>query len=411
MSDAPSVQMNIEHVEKFVTTYLVENLNKDNLFHNLERTKEVVSKTRELFKASASGKVDEKTLLTAAWFLHSGFAEGHDNHVKRSCQLAETYLSDNNVSKVIADKIQGYIASAWEDDDPKNETVEILRDARTAFYGSENFKELIELQRMERNNFSDDTPNVAEWVKGYIEIFQGKHRYYTPYAVEKWGTQKEENGLKLIAELKKSKKKKKKEKLKVKLKNESPERAIQSLYRTQLRNHIKLSDIADTKANILLSVNAIIISLLLSNMIPNLGKADNSYLIYPTVIFVIFSIASMIMSVLATRPKIENQKLIDEGLDDKNTNYLFFGNFYNLKLEDFKAKIGKIIESKEAIYDSLTMDLYYLGIVLKTKYRLLRLTYTVFIIGIVLSVLAFAIALKYYGMDKELLEAVTPGPQ
>lgn len=411
MSEPKSLQMKIEHIEKFVTTYLIENLNKDNLFHNLDRTKEVVTKTKELLANSKSEKVDEKALLTAAWFLHSGFAEGHDDHVKRSCRLADEYLSGNNVSKADADKIREYIASAWDDDDPKNVTVEILKDARTAFYGSENFKELIELQRMELNNFSVDTPTMAEWIKSYIEIFQGKHRYYTAYASEKWGAQKDKNTLKLISELKKSKNKKQKEKLKVKLKNESPERAIQSMYRTQLRNHIKLSDIADTKANILLSVNAIIISLLLSNMIPNLGKPGNSYLIYPTVIFVIFSIASMVMSVLATRPKIENQELVDEGLGDENTNYLFFGNFYTLELKDFKAKIGKIIESKEAIYDSLTMDLYYLGIVLKKKYRLLRLTYTVFIIGIVLSVLAFAIALKYYGMDKELLEAVAPGVQ
>jgi hypothetical protein len=69
----------------------------------------------------------------------------------------------------------------------------------------------------------------------------------------------------------------------------------------------------------------------------------------------------------------------------------------------------EIIKSKESIYDSLTMDLYYLGLVLKKKYQLLRRTYTVFIIGVVLSVIAFALALKYYGMDQEIIEAVTPG--
>ena len=199
-------------------------------------------------------------------------------------------------------------------------------------------------------------------------------------------------------------------KLKVKLKNQSPERAIQSLYRTQLRNHLKLSDIADTKANILLSVNAIIISLLLANLIPKLGLPSNFYLIYPTVIFVVFSIASMIMSVLATRPKIENKTVVEGQIQAKNTNHLFFGNFHMLDSQAFKEKMRDIIESKETIYDSLTLDLYYLGKVLKSKYQLLRWTYTIFMVGIILSVLAFAIALNYFGMEQEIIDAVTPEP-
>ena len=117
--------------------------------------------------------------------------------------------------------------------------------------------------------------------------------------------------LSLISSIQKAVKTKKKEVLKAKLKDNSPQRAIQSLYRIELRNHIKLSDIADTKANILLSVNAIIISLLLSNLLPQLDTPTNSYLIYPTVIFILFSIASMIMSVLATRPKVDNTDLVE----------------------------------------------------------------------------------------------------
>ena len=71
----------------------------------------------------------------------------------------------------------------------------------------------------------------------------------------------------------------KKEKLKAYYKNESPERGIQTMYRVSMRNHLKLSDIADTKANILLSVNAIIISLVIANLIPKLDNPTNDYLI------------------------------------------------------------------------------------------------------------------------------------
>ena len=72
------------------------------------------------------------------------------------------------------------------------------------------------------------------------------------------------------------------------------------------------------KANILLSVNAIIVSLVLSNLIPKLDNPSNQYLIYPTVIFTLFTITAMILSVLATRPNITSGKFTKE---DRITSY------------------------------------------------------------------------------------------
>ena len=400
--------MDIAKVEDFVIHDLTNNLDGRYTFHNLERAKDLVSKTLEILE-SYDKKIDKESTRLASWFLYSGFTKDHDNHVNHSINIAESFLSQTNFKEEKIIKVSALIKAAWGDDEPTSTEAKILKDARTAYFGSEDLIELIELQRLELQNFEKDTPKSGKFRKGFINKLNGEHQFYTEYALKNWNKQKEENAINLVGKSLKAEKTKKKEKLKVKLKNQSPERAIQSLYRTQLRNHLKLSDIADTKANILLSVNAIIISLLLANLIPKLGTPNNSYLIYPTVIFIVFSIASMIMSVLATRPKINNEELIDNDLNSENTNFLFFGNFHALALPDFKQKMREIIKSKESIYDSLTMDLYYLGLVLKKKYQLLRRTYTVFIIGVVLSVIAFALALKYYGMDQEIIEAVTPG--
>jgi hypothetical protein len=198
----------------------------------------------------------------------------------------------------------------------------------------------------------------------------------------------------MLDEQKMLKKAKKKEKLKAKLKDESPEKGVQSMFRITLRNHIKLSDIADTKANILLSVNAIIISLALSNLIPKLDNPSNAYLIVPTIIFIIFSITSMILSVLATRPNVTGGKFTREDVEQKKVNLLFFGNFHKMSLTDFEWAINEMMQDKDYIYSALTKDLYFLGIVLDRKYRILRVTYTVFIIGIIASVIAFAIFFK-----------------
>jgi len=198
----------------------------------------------------------------------------------------------------------------------------------------------------------------------------------------------------MIAEKKEEKKEKKKEKLKAKLKDESPEKAVQSMYRVTLKNHIKLSDIADTKANILLSVNAIILSMALSNLIPKLDNPSNQYLIYPTIIFVSFSVIAMILSVLATRPNVTSGKFTREDVEQKKVNLLFFGNFHKMSLGEFEWAINEMMSDKDHIYSSLTKDLYFLGLVLNRKYSILRLTYTVFMIGIIVTVIAFAVSFK-----------------
>jgi hypothetical protein len=51
-----------------------------------------------------------------------------------------------------------------------------------------------------------------------------------------------------------------------------------------------------------------------------------------------------------------------------------------------------MMNDRDYLYGSLTKDLYFLGLVLNRKYKILRLTYTVFMVGIIVSVLAFVIA-------------------
>ena len=80
-----------------------------------------------------------------------------------------------------------------------------------------------------------------------------------------------------------------------------------------------------TKANILLSVSAITLSIVLSSLFPKLDKADNSYLIYPTLFFLLIVVVTMIFSILSTRPKITSGKFSKEDLANRKVNLLFFG--------------------------------------------------------------------------------------
>ena len=171
------------------------------------------------------------------------------------------------------------------------------------------------------------------------------------------------------------------------------------MFRVTLRNHIKLSDIADTKANILLSVSAIIMSVALSTLFPKLDKSDNAYLIYPTLIFILTAVVTMVISILSTRPKVTSGKFTKEDISNKKVNLLFFGNFHKMQLNDFQNGMMEMMNDRDYLYKSLMKDLYFLGIVLNKKYRLLRIAYTVFMIGIVISVLAFIISFSMLELD------------
>ena len=166
------------------------------------------------------------------------------------------------------------------------------------------------------------------------------------------------------------------------------------MFRVTLKNHITLSDIADTKANILLSVNAIIVSLVLSNLVSKLDNPSNAYLIWPTIIFTLFTVASMILSVLATRPNVTSGKFTKEDVANKKVNLLFFGNFHKMSLPDFEWAMGEMMKDRDYLYSSMKKDLYFLGKVLDRKYKILRVTYTVFMVGIIVSVISFAASFK-----------------
>ena len=281
--------------------------------------------------------------------------------------------------------------------EPKNLLEQIIRDADASHFAQKSYKETCELLREELSLLGIVDYSYKDWMEQNIKMFRKQHQFYTDYAKSNWQERKDKNLKVLEKEIKKDKELAKKERLKAKYKSESPDRGIQTLFRVTLKNHITLSEIADTKANILLSVNAIIISVVLSNLIPKLDNPSNTYLIYPTLIFLLFTVTSMVMAVIATRPNVGKGKFSKDDVANKKVNLLFFGNFHKMKLNEYELALQELVKDKDYIYSSLTKDLYFLGLVLHRKYKILRWTYSIFVVGIIVSVIAFALAFKHLG--------------
>lgn len=392
----------LDKTQQFVVELLTNQLDKRFLYHNLRHTQRVVKSTKQLLDSCSLSDQEMEILELVAWLHDTGYTKGINEHEESSCKIAEEFLSKEGYNSDGIEKIKSCIRATKWNAKPANLMDKIIRDADSSHFAQSSYVETSELLREELKLLGVKDYSQREWLDGNIQVFRTDHQYYTDYAKEHWLEKKDKNLRKLIKDKKSEKKIAKKERLKVKFKSESPDRGIQTLYRVTLKNHIALSDIADTKANILLSVNAIIISLALSNLIPKLDNPSNDYLIYPTVIFVLFAVISMILAVLATRPNVTSGEFTKEDVENKNVNLLFFGNFHKMNLAEYEWAIKEMLKDKDYIYNSLTKDLYFLGLVLNRKYNLLRWTYTIFMIGMILSVIAFAISFKFYGPDRSL---------
>lgn len=394
----------IEKTEDFVTELLSKELDPNYLYHNLRHTQRVVKNTKELLEHYVLEDIEKDELILAAWLHDTGYTQGHENHEASSCGIAGDYLEKQGCEQKTIKNIRRLIMATQREYEPETLREEIIRDADSSHLGSDSYVETSELLREELSKLGIAEYTQNEWRDMNIEMFRIEHRFYTQYAKDNWQEGKDDNLQSMVKTKQKIKKRAKREEMKARYKNkykdQSPERAIQTMYRTSMRNHLKLSDIADTKANILLSVNAIIISLVLANLIPKLDNPSNDYLIYPAAIFVLFSITSMIMSVAATRPNVTGGEFTKEDVKAKKVNLIFFGNFHKMKLSDYEWAMQELLKDQTYIYDTMSKDLYFLGVVLNRKYALLRWTYTIFMIGMVLSVIAFFVALKFYGPER-----------
>ncbi|HLT34483.1 MAG TPA: Pycsar system effector family protein [Aquaticitalea sp.] len=402
----------IEKADKFVFDLYKKSLPNTFVYHNYTHTKRVLKSAKEIIANSKISEKDAEIVQLAALLHDTGYIKTREGHEEESVKIATEFLKENNVPPSTIEAVNCCIMETKFKDSPQSELGKIIRDADASHFGKDYFNEASEFLRKELELQDIKTYSANEWLNENIEVLSMKHQYYTDYALKQWQEQKEVNLSNLIENKEKQNSRLTQEKmkanLKAKVKDSSPERAIQSFYRTALRNHIKLSDIADTKANILLSVNAIIISLVLANLISKLDT--NTYLIYPTAIFTLFSVVSMIMSIIATRPNITRGEFTKEDVENKDVNLTFFGNFHKMELKEFEWAITELLKDKDYVYSSMTKDLYFLGKVLDRKYRILRATYTVFMSGIIISVISFAYALKSQP-SADINDVLKPDPE
>lgn len=396
------VQQAQAHIERLLPAGLDARLT----YHTLAHTQYVVKQAHALADAAQLSPEDTENLLLAAWFHDSGYLDTYDGHEYKSMARAEAWLKEKGLGTARIEVIKNLIRATHRDEPARTELEKLLVDADMSNLAAEDYRARAELIRTEWELALDKSYSTCDWAELQLN-FMLAHKYQSEAGKERYKKALKANIEDQRDYLKKVEKKAKKKKKEQTDTFAQPKRGIETMFRTMYSNHMKLSDMADKKASMMIQLNAVILSVIItyfgakSSIASATGNASfirNPILAVPMGILLLTALASVTSAILSAQPDVTSFKWLKRNptiATNRRVNLLFFGQFTKLSLQHFQEGMRELMRQKDMLYTNMVTDVYYLGEVLDRKYRLLRVSYSIFMVGLILTALSFAIVLAY----------------
>lgn len=374
----------VQEVEDHVTQ-LLRGLNTQYCYHDLDHTLRVKKAAEELSDAARLTKDEKEIMVLAALFHDTGFTETYIGHEQISSRLAKEFLTSKSYPVEKLKSVLSCIAVTAINSRANNRLEQLMKDADLSNLGQPDYFKYLEKLRCEWEMILNESYSDKNWYQLNYKFLKN-HHYQTSIAQTLYGQQCAVNQKRLKKMAKDSK-----EKLK---KGIQGSRSAQMMFKTALRNHLDLSNLADNKANIMLSVNALIITIAMPVAASYIAQLP--YLLVPAIILLCTCLASMIFATLATRPIKMSGYTTSETIDNGDSNLFFFGNFYRMSFMEYRSGMAKVVDDDQQLEGTIMRDLYFLGRSLGKKYHQLRICYNIFMAGVIIAVIIFAIAYFTY---------------
>jgi len=379
----------IQRAGAYVYDLLLQDLDHAFVFHNYDHAEEVAEVVGKLAKLAEIPEPKQKALVLAAWFHDTGYIVSRTDHFQASARLAREFLEKENADPKLLERVPDLIKSL-EHDEPDGELSAILHDANISYLGRKRFERRANLLRLEEEHHRGEKFTLIEWQERMLErLVQTK--YFSLQAHDEFSRRLNKN----IANLKEDLRKGQRAAIRKKTGKDFG-RGVDTVYRVTLRNHINLSSIADGKANMIISINTLVLSILITAAsagfsMTSIGQSGNLKFVIPVVVLMLTSLSAIIFAVLSAIPKVSGQEFTIEDVRQHKVSLLYFGNFLKLDKDEFVDYLRDLKSDQEILYDDLSRDLYNLGAVLRKKYRLLSVAYRIFVGGLALSVVTFLV--------------------
>ncbi|MCB9193707.1 MAG: hypothetical protein H6597_04170 [Flavobacteriales bacterium] len=155
-------------------------------------------------------------------------------------------------------------------------------------------------------------------------------------------------------------------------------------------NLMNTSQMSDLKANLMLTLSAVMLQFALGKIVSPEGVGHRAPLWVVAVgalITIVFSAWSTLPRIRYKRPNIPPGDRLPPG-----TNLLFFGNFIGLALADYKQWMHKVLSSPPRTHDAILEELHAHGrFIVQHKFLPLRLAYLSFLITLLVSAGLYAV--------------------
>jgi len=206
-------------------------------------------------------------------------------------------------------------------------------------------------------------------------------------------------------------------------------KGVETLFRNAYRAELDLLALAATKANIMISLNGFIVSALMIS--GGFIYASTPLFLVPAILFLFTSATSIYFALSAASPdnsspktrfmawlndlvvgKLNTSSLKDQIMSKKSfidgqSNILIYEDRAMLSKAEYLTRMHDLLSDQEQIYEKMSDQLYWLGIMIDRKFKMLRISYSVFRWGIIFSIIAM-ISIKFY--DHLLLAVINAPP-
>ncbi|MCW3113574.1 MAG: Phosphohydrolase [Segetibacter sp.] len=397
----------LQRIEQHVESFYQQHTDARLVFHTFSESEELVAHARQIAKHYELDERTEFIISAAAWFQYTGFLITREQTYQvKSAELAEVFLQNAGIPEEDINEIKNSIVATKNPQPPISVAGKILCDAVTFYLGTTKFKDKQRLLRRELGAIKNKRIETDEWIAEKIKMLEA-HQYHTDYCKTLLNKTKEQH----LRRLKSKQMERRLDNTKsmplnnptagdfpnenrrrsqeTALADRKPTRGVETMFRISSSNSQKISVMADNKAHIMISVNSIIMSVTLGLIV---GRFEEYVrVIVPTIILLLVNVATIIYSILATRPKVTRGTFTEEDVKDKSVNLLFYGSFYNMDFKSYESGMRQMMNDREFLYGNLIKDIYWQGKVLGRKYKYLHISYNIFMYGIAISVLAFTI--------------------
>ncbi|MEQ8241660.1 MAG: DUF5706 domain-containing protein [Cyclobacteriaceae bacterium] len=363
------------------------------LFYSHEHIEDILLEAKRIGKGSGLSDTDILKIQSAASFLITGFISNSQRPRSTGIKKLLKHLHEWSINEETIEEMR-QLAEDSNDDIYSH----VLHDAFNAHKGKKGFFSKMGMLKIEKERSKKEDYFSYDWeriIYRYLKYTDFKTAYAKKKYHERWRKNIFKQSDKMRAAYKKT----------IRLKTgKELGRGIDTLYRTSYSNHINLSSIADGKANMMISINTIILSVIVTLSGASFTLTGNfiiEHWRFTIPIFVLLSgcLLSVIFAVLSARPRVTTKKVNEERLESGKSSVLFFGNFLKVSRQSFVNHLSRLKEDHNKLYDNMSTDLYYLGAVLKLKYKMLTWSYTIFVIGLALSVVSFVVTFLYTNLS------------